>query len=70
MKPPISLTVIIRDDSPIIFAGDSPYFRRVTIQLTDEQKEALKLRKVGIVGKEDIFESVSRSFLEFEEGLK
>jgi hypothetical protein len=67
MKPPISLTVIIRDDSPIVFANDSPSFRRVTIRLTDEQKEALKLRTTGAG---DMFESVSRSFLEFEEDSK
>jgi len=47
MKDSIScpdiLTVVIRDDSPMIFCGDSPSYRSVQIRLTNEQKSSLNL---------------------------
>ena len=38
------LTVVIRDDSPMVHAGDSPSYRTVRVTLTGEQVEALALR--------------------------
>ncbi len=37
------LTVVIRDDTPLIYAGDRPSYRTVTIPLTEEQQELLCL---------------------------
>ena len=37
----MTLTVIFRDDSPMIFAGDTPKYRTVVIDLTEDQ--AIKL---------------------------
>ncbi|WP_308585046.1 hypothetical protein [uncultured Desulfovibrio sp.] len=42
--PPDTLTVIIRDDSPMVYCNDSPSFRTVRISLTSEQREAIMLR--------------------------
>lgn len=64
-KPPgVHLTVIIRDDSPVIHCGDTPTYRRVTIGLTVHQVEQIMLRATCIVSGKDIFESVSKCFLE------
>jgi hypothetical protein len=60
------LTVIIRDDAPLIFVGDSPAYRRVTIGLTHDQVKQLELKKTGTDGKTKIFESVSQCFLEYQ----
>ena len=58
------LTVIIRDDSPMIHCGDVPSYRRVTIDLTDEQKAKLCLYATSSSMAKDIFESFSKCFLE------
>ncbi len=42
--PPDTLTVIIRDDSPMVYCNDSPSFRTVRISLTSEQMEAIMFR--------------------------
>lgn len=50
------LTVILRDDSPMIFCGDSPSYRSVQVELTDEQWAKIKPR--------DENESISTCFIE------
>lgn len=58
------LTVIIRDDGPLIFCGDSPSYRRVTLDLTDFQINRLHLQPTRTSGTEVFFEAVSQCFLE------
>ena len=41
--PPDTLTVIIRDDSPMIYCNDSPSYRTVRVSLTTEQQEVIML---------------------------
>lgn len=58
------LTVIIRDDSPMMFCNDSPTYRSVSITLTDEQLKRLSLRYVGQSGADHYYESISKCFIE------
>jgi len=51
------LTVIIRNDTPIIHCNDVPSYRSVTITLTAEQMEKLRLQDN---------EAISHSFIEIE----
>lgn len=60
----MKITVLIRNDGPLIFCGDAPSYRSVCIDLTDEQVEMLKLKCVGVNCGKDIFESYSRCFIE------
>ena len=64
IQPGNILTVVIRDDSPLVFCGDSPSYRSVQVTLTPEQRDLLKLFYVGRSGNVDHFESISRCFLE------
>jgi hypothetical protein len=48
-------TVIIRDDDPMIHAGDSPSYRSITLRLTDDQLDTLKLKSN---------EQISKCFIE------
>lgn len=65
--PPPCLTVIIRDDSPMIHCGDSPAYRSVMINLTDEQKELLRLKYTDTTsGGNHHYEVISKCFLEDE----
>lgn len=63
---PKHLTVIFRDDAPVIFVGDVPAYRRVTIELTAEQRDALALKQVGINCGKPVYEAYSKCFLEGE----
>ena len=56
MKYSNILTVIIRDDSPIIHCGDSPAYRSIKIELTPEQQE--QVNRMGEL------EYVSKCFVE------
>lgn len=58
------LTVIFRDDTPMIFAGDTPSYRTVQIQLTPKQKQQLAPRYCGSNGVNRIYEDISRCILE------
>lgn len=58
------LTVIIRDDGPMIFVGGSPSYRRVTLRLTREQQKKLRLYYVGRSGGNEYYETVDRCFIE------
>lgn len=40
----MKLTVIIRDDTPLIYCSDSPSYRTVSFSLTDEQIKTLALK--------------------------
>jgi hypothetical protein len=62
----MKLTVIIRNDGPMIFCGDSPSYRSVQIELTDEQQEKLKLKYIGQSGGREYTEQYSLCFLEGE----
>lgn len=63
-KPATHLTVVIRDDSPLIHCGDNPSYRRVTIKLTDDQINYILLKATSQVMGNDVYESVSNCFLE------
>ncbi len=58
------LTVVIRDDSPMIHCGDSPAYRSVQIELTDEQLARIGLRWTYSSGSNDYYEEISRCFIE------
>lgn len=58
------LTVIIRDNSPFIFMQEPPTHRSVTIELTDEQLNSLKLNYIGVSCGQEYYESISKAFLE------
>lgn len=62
--PNNQLTVIIRDDSPLIFCDDFPVYRSVTINLTDDQIQKLKLRWIGERNRENFYETISECFIE------
>lgn len=62
--PPSRLTVILRNDAPMIHCGDSPSYRSVTLDLTPEQVNRLLCRYVGSSGGVDLYEEVSKCFLE------
>jgi|HubBroStandDraft_4_1064222.scaffolds.fasta_scaffold382929_5 hypothetical protein len=68
MKPPKHpigiLTVIIRDDAPMIHCGDSPSYRTLRIALTEEQINEIELRHTATVATQEYFESISRTILE------
>jgi len=58
------LTVVIRDDAPMICAGDTPSFRSIQIDLTDDQRQSLSLSCTGTTGGTPIYETVSKCFIE------
>lgn len=58
------LTVLIRDDGPMIHCGDSPSYRSVQLKLTDEQIVALSRRQTHSSGGVEYFEQYSRCFIE------
>jgi hypothetical protein len=73
MKPPIipknELTVIIRDNSPMIFLQDTPTYRSVKLFLNDEQMEQLVLNYIGTSCGTDYFEEISKCFIEPREAV-
>jgi len=56
------LTVILRDDSPMIHCGDSPAYRSVRVDLTPEQVAAIAPRKTGSTGRQEEYESISATW--------
>lgn len=68
MKPSIlpnnRLTFIIRNEAPLIFCDDSPTYRTVTIILTSEQLDKLKLQYIGEQSNNILYERISKCFLE------
>jgi len=63
-SPGTKLTVVLRDDAPLIHCGDSPSYRTVVIELTSEQEQSIMLRRTGSDGGTPIVESVSKLILE------
>ena len=63
---PIKLTVIFRDDGPMIHCGDSPIYRSVQVELTPEQQERLKPRPSYMAGTTQYYEAISKCFIEPE----
>jgi hypothetical protein len=60
----MKLTVIIRNDGPLVFCGDSPSYRSVQIELTAEQIAQIRLKHIGVNCGRDVTESYSKCFLE------
>lgn len=63
-----TLTVIFRDDGPLIHCGDSPAYRSVQIEFTDEQIDKLKCAYTHSSGEHNGYESVSKCFIEPPKG--
>jgi len=61
------LTVVFRNDSPMIVCNDTPTYRSVQVELTPEQLEKIAPRKTGFSDGKLDYESISRCFLEPEE---
>jgi hypothetical protein len=61
---PKTLRVIIRNDAPMIFCNDSPSYRSVEIELTQEQQKKLALQYVGTNCGTQIFEDISKAFFD------
>jgi len=65
--PAGTLTVVFRDDGPLIHCGDCPAYRSVRIKLTDEQRRQLAMRETHSSGNRTYYEEVSRVILEPDE---
>ena len=63
--PPDTMTVIIRDDIPLVCCGDSPSYRSVRVKLTQEQREALMLHSNGVDRGVAVWEEISRVIIEY-----
>lgn len=63
----MKLTVIFRDERPMMIYNDPPTYRSVQIELTDEQVRALMPRHLGNINGRDVDEEISRSFIEPDE---
>jgi hypothetical protein len=67
-KDNMILTVIFRDDAPMIHCGDSPSYRSVQIELTPEQRKQLEPRFSYATGlgeqEKRYYESISKCFIE------
>lgn len=62
--PELKLTVVIRDDGPLVTCNDCPTYRSVTITLAKEQLEQIALLKTYRTGGKWHPESISKCFLE------
>jgi hypothetical protein len=62
--PARSFTVIIRDDAPLICVGDTPIYRRVSLDFTTHQMEKMRVYQTATSGGKPIFESLSKIFWE------
>ena len=58
------LTVIIRNDAPMVYCGDCPSYRTVVLPLTAEQCEMVKLRLTATAGGNEYCEQISTTILE------
>jgi hypothetical protein len=58
------ITFIIRDDAPLIHCNDSSAYRRVTIDLTPDQIESIRLNATATSMGKPVFGSVSKCFIE------
>lgn len=62
--PGNKLTVVFRDDGPMIHCGDCPAYRSVQIVLTEDQVKALARRQTHSSGPDLYYEDISRCFIE------
>ncbi len=60
------LTVILRNDGPLIHCNDSPSYRSVQIELTDEQWEKISPKRLGTLDGKPFYECLSKCFIEPE----
>lgn len=58
------LTVVLRDDAPLVCCDAPSAFRSVSIEFTDEQRAQLALRWTNRSGDKACYESVSQCFIE------
>jgi hypothetical protein len=58
------LTFFVRNDAPMINFGDSPTYRTVTIELTEEQVKKINLKVTHESGTMPCYEEISRCFVE------
>lgn len=61
------LTVIIRNDGPMMLCGDSPSYRSVRVELTEEQQQKIARRRIGTQGDKALYEAISHCFIEDED---
>lgn len=62
----MKLTVIFRDDGSMVCCGDCPSYRSMAIELTEEQKAAIKPRFTFHQNGHVYVEVISKCFLEDE----
>ena len=62
--PQVHLTVVIADDSPLIFCNDPPTHRTVRIALSASQLDRLRLMRTGTRGTNAVYERISTAYLE------
>ena len=60
----MNLTVIFRNDAPMILAGDTPSYRSIQIELTPDQVIKLHRKEVGSDRGNTLYEDYSKCFLE------
>ena len=58
------LTVIFRNDSPMIHCGDCPSYRSAQIELTPEQCAVLEVQQTSTSCGKAVFEKISQCFIE------
>lgn len=68
MKEPIYpnriVTIVIRDVAPMLCINESPVYRSVQIEFTEEQIKKLALEHTGVNCGTDIYENISMMFIE------
>jgi len=62
------LTIIIRDNAPLIFANSTPTYRTVRVRLTEDQQNKIRLKHTGTLGGDEVWEEVSQCILEPMQG--
>lgn len=62
--PNNKLTVIFRDDSPMVMCNSSPTYRSVQVTLTDEQVHLLARRETYSSGTVQYYEEIAPCFIE------
>jgi hypothetical protein len=62
--PPKKLTVILRNDAPMLFCNDTPTYRSISIELTEEQRRAIRVCFAYNEGESVFYENISKCFIE------
>jgi hypothetical protein len=63
----MKLTVILRNDAPVIHAQAAATYRTVQVQMTASQIEALRPRRIGGTGETTYYEDFQMAILELED---